>query len=359
MNSTETVWVPNGAKRPWQIGLLTSVTYRRKSPAQRMQEDSRSIKFLTSQSGVLFLNLILGDFAHCIGLFVTYKWIAIGAMPAPANALCRMQAVTLQMGNILSAFANSWIAIHSLLLVVFSYKMPWRVIWCFVATEWSVTTVLAVVGPLHIAKGGPEFYGIAGSYCWIAQPYAKWRIYLHHAFVIAAAGLCLLLYSITAVWIVTARRRAQGCSATAYRVAKIMMLYPVAYIITVIPLATYRLAALAGDIWPIQVGLCAGIVIALSGAINCIIYGLTRSVITIPAPSKFFSAAGPTATQSVHGRLAMRHSDVNGSGRLLSCQNLFVGGGGSSIHTHDKGESRRSSSDPSEHEELKDPGQMV
>ncbi|KAK4055102.1 hypothetical protein OIV83_000382 [Microbotryomycetes sp. JL201] len=270
-------------------------------------------------------------------------------MPNPADTLCTMQAVTLQMGNILSAFANTWIAIHSLLLIVFSIKLPWWVLWTWVAFEWTVTTVLAIVGPLHIAKGGPAFYGIAGSYCWIAQTYSPWRVYLHHAFVIAAAGLCLLLFSITSLYIVTARRRAQGSSAAAFRVAKVMMLYPTVYIVTVAPLSSTRIAALAGHPWPLQATLAAGIVIALSGALNCIVYGMTRSVVSIPNPTRFFTTQATQKTRATSGHDFSRSADPGLSRHLLT------GTAPSKAHST---RSHRSATDP-DFDSEKDDGQQV
>lgn len=47
-----------------------------------------------------------------------------------------------------------------------------------------------------------------------------------------------------------------------------------------LPLSIYRCAAMAGEHWNIHILLGAGAVFTLSGAANCIIYALTRRLVS-------------------------------------------------------------------------------
>jgi hypothetical protein len=61
---------------------------------------------------------------------------------------------------------------------------------------------------------------------------------------------------------------------------KIMPLYALMYIVTILPLSAYRAASMAGRRWGLDAQLAAGFVFTLSGLVNCVIYATTRNIIS-------------------------------------------------------------------------------
>lgn len=89
--------------------------------------------------------------------------------------------------------------------------------------------------------------------------YVSERLTLHYLWVFLCAGLDLLLYAIMAFKVVQQRKAvaSSGHSAAtvndgAAGVAKVMMLYPMVYIATILPLSIYRIAGMAGKKLPVQ-----------------------------------------------------------------------------------------------------------
>ncbi|ORY90136.1 hypothetical protein BCR35DRAFT_349900 [Leucosporidium creatinivorum] len=291
-------WIPNGDKHAGMIGvgvcaclsflsmlLLLAYcisllyTHYRRSPLSIAEEGStRAVRFLTSSPGVLFLNLIVGDSTHCIGFMMTFEWLHLRAMPSPPTLTCQLQSVFIQLGNIAIAFANTYIAVSVFCLVVFSYKLPPRLVAALIGVQWIAVAVMALVGPVWISRGGGPFYAIAGGWCWITPEYDLMWLMLHHMWVYIAAFINLVLYSIVAYTILSRRRRAGGEQGGSAGLAMTLVLYPVAYCVVVTPLASYRLATLVHRPWPIQAGLAAGAVLSLAGFVDCLIFACTRAL---------------------------------------------------------------------------------
>ncbi|ORY90139.1 hypothetical protein BCR35DRAFT_328780 [Leucosporidium creatinivorum] len=310
---TTTEWIPNGEKHYGMTAVAVSaclslasmillfayciflaVRRYRQSEFAKAEEDSRVMRFLWSSNGVLFLNLILGDLSHCIGFMVTFDWLKYGAMPSPPTLACTVQAVTLQMGNIAVAFGATFLASSVFSLVLFSYKFPAKLVASLIAFEWAVVTVMTAVGPLYVARDGGPFYAIAGGWCWISIEYDLMRMLLHHVWVYVAALINLILYSAVAWTILSRRKRAGGERGASARLARSLMLYPIAYILLVTPLASYRAA---GHPWPSDTGLAAGAVICLAGFVDCLIFACTRALFSSSGSGKS-SVGGATSRRT-------------------------------------------------------------
>lgn len=123
----------------------------------------------------------------------------------------------------------------------------------------------------------------AGGWCWIGNNYQQERLLLHYLWVFVIAGMNLVLYSAIALRIFLQRRQIGVASLSSQaNVARVMLLYPIVYIICVLPLATYRIHTMrTATSWPIQVALGAGCVFTSSGLCNCIVYALTRRIVSL------------------------------------------------------------------------------
>ncbi|GAA5907519.1 hypothetical protein JCM8208_001402 [Rhodotorula glutinis] len=304
----EIYWVPLGVKRTGMIAVASAATvslvfiaalltyvatllWRHHRAARsvhgRVERESRAIRFLASSHGVVFVSLLTGDLLQALGFSLTYHWLTLGAVPAPAHptALCIAQAVLIQVGDIGSAFSALIIAANLFFILVLKRTASYAVLLSAIAFAWICSGVLAGAGPAAFPPrpGRLPFYGPAGGWCWIGAGNQTERLTLHYLFVFIVALSTFLLYSAIALRIWW-RRRQLGTDATlsggTTNVAKIMLIYPAVYVATILPISVYRCAAMAGHVWPIEYALAGGAVFTLSGAANCTVYALTRHIVS-------------------------------------------------------------------------------
>ncbi|GAA5930070.1 uncharacterized protein JCM15063_004707 [Sporobolomyces koalae] len=296
------------------IALLLFKHYRNTTAEERRDRriGSKAIRFLASTHGLLFLDLLLGDLLQAIGFFLNYSWYRHGALPPTARptALCTTQGILIQIGDTASAFSSFIITLNLFSVIVFSKHPSVKALSCVMVLQWVVVAVLALIGPRWLQQSGKPFYADAGAWCWISSHYSSARLWLHYFFVFVIAFLDLVLYSVIALFLILQARRTSskvpaGMSSVS-GVAKIMFLFPIGYIITILPLSSYRAASMAGKKWGMDAQLAAGFVFTLSGAVDCIIYATTRSIISKESvgairrgsqSATFTNSGGPGATK--------------------------------------------------------------
>ena len=102
--------------------------------------------------------------------------------------------------------------------------------------------------------------------------------------VFVVAFVDLVLYSIIAIYLAIQARRTTAKIplniSNLSGVSKIMFLYSISYIVTILPLSAYRVASMAGHKWSTDAQLAAGFIFTLSGFVNCCIYATTRNIIS-------------------------------------------------------------------------------
>ncbi|GAA5849074.1 hypothetical protein JCM8547_006435 [Rhodosporidiobolus lusitaniae] len=256
----------------------------RQSAAERMDE-TRAIKFLTSTHGLLLGNLLFGDLFQALGFSLNFRWVALRVLPTAQHpdAVCTTQGVLIQAGDLGSAFSSIVICVNLFLILVFSYHPPRKWLFAVIGVEWTAIALMTFIGPVALEREGIPFYGPAGGWCWLGIIYQSERLTLHYLFVFISALVCLSLYAIMA-WRISQSRRAFGyespINGTA-GVAKVMMAYPFVYIATILPLSCYRIAGMTGKHWSLHYALAAGTIFTLSGFCNCLIYALTRSIVSL------------------------------------------------------------------------------
>ncbi|GAA6062913.1 hypothetical protein JCM10212_007144 [Sporobolomyces blumeae] len=275
------------------VGLLTTFIalllyrYHTNSAAEKQdQRQTKAIRFLASTHGLLFIDLCLGDLLQAIGFLMNYGWFRRGGLPPPESptTFCTAQAVLIQMGDVASAFSSLIISVNLFIIVVFSKHPSVKALWLVIALQWIIVGLLAGIGPRWLAIESFPFYAVAGGWCWISAKYQGARLWLHYFFVFLVAFLDLILYTGIAVYLgIQSRRTSHGLPkniSSISGVAKIMPLYALSYIVTILPLSAFRVASMAGTHWSLNVQLAAGTVFTLSGAVNCIIYATTRNIIS-------------------------------------------------------------------------------
>ncbi|POY75283.1 hypothetical protein BMF94_1653 [Rhodotorula taiwanensis] len=299
-----TRWAPLGNKRAGMIAVATAASvsltfifaftgwvayllwrHHSRVKANRVEHETRAIRFLASSHGILLGSLILGDFIQAVAFALTFVWVGKNRIPTAQHPthICTAQGILIQIGDLGSAFSSLVICGNLLLLLVFRITPTLRWIWITLACEWALIFLLAAIGPLsRIGKGGVPFYGPSGAWCWIVQDYQHFRLWVHYFFVFVVAFFDLVCYSVIALYLRYhhGQMRQQSHLANTANISRAMLLYPIVYVATILPLSIYRIAAMTGQNWSVHVLLGAGAVFTLSGAANCTIYALTRKLVT-------------------------------------------------------------------------------
>ncbi|GAA5991616.1 hypothetical protein JCM5350_007775 [Sporobolomyces pararoseus] len=248
--------------------------------------NNKAIRFLASTHGLLFLDLLLGDLLQAIGFVINYSWYRHQGLPPTENPtnLCTTQAVLIQVGDTASAFSSLIITLNLFSVIVFSRHPSFKALGCIIVLQWVIVGILAAIGPRWLQHEGMPFYADAGSWCWISAHYVDARLWLHYFFVFVVAFVDLVLYSIIAIYLAIQARRTTAKIplniSNLSGVSKIMFLYSISYIVTILPLSAYRVASMAGHKWSTDAQLAAGFIFTLSGFVNCCIYATTRNIIS-------------------------------------------------------------------------------
>jgi hypothetical protein len=144
---------------------------------------STGIRFLRSQAGYLFLNLLVADSTQALGFGLAWIWARHGRIE-PNTHVCIFQAVAIQAGDVASAVFSLFIAVHTAALLTLGRQPSKFALRLACGTAWIFTALLAGMGPMAIAnKSDGNFYGEAGNWCWISAPYHEQRLWLHYLLV--------------------------------------------------------------------------------------------------------------------------------------------------------------------------------
>jgi len=148
---------------------------------------------------------------------------------------------------------------------------------------WSVIGALVMLGPATAdeAKQGP-FYGIIGEWCLISPAYKIERITLDYLIMFLAAFFSAVLYILIFLRLRGKVRRprstsespAAECSLSmqAEAIAEQMVLYPLVYVIIIIPTACAQFATWGGSHVPVAATIFCSAIFHLSGVLNSTIF---------------------------------------------------------------------------------------
>jgi len=254
--------------------------------------------FVRTHVAAYFICLLLCDLLQAMGSIINVRWI--NRMGVESGNICILQGVLKQASDIGTAFWTLVIAIHTFCLLFLELKLRTFVLWVTLIGGWSTITTLVLIGP--VAVGGDQlvpFFGISGYWCWISPRYKTERITLDYLIMFLAAFFSLLLYTLIFLrlrgnvvrsgWRVRFRRTSEGDTENwrgrkfpedqAMAIAKQMLLYPLAYIVLVLPIASARFAYWAGSKVPFEVTIFADFVFLLSGLANVILFTTTRRIL--------------------------------------------------------------------------------
>lgn len=162
--------------------LITYIVVRYRGIATSSTPSSTGIRFLRTPAGYIFLNLLAADSTQAIGFALTWHWARKGGIE-PSSNLCLFQALAIQAGDVASAVFSLFIALYTATLLTAAKRPSDRALNTSAACAWAFVALMTALGPLAATKPNTgAFYGPAGNWCWIAAPYADYRLWFHYLF---------------------------------------------------------------------------------------------------------------------------------------------------------------------------------
>jgi hypothetical protein len=142
---------------------------------------------------------------------------------------------------------------------------------------WVFNYALAIIGA---AMHPSDFFVRAGAWCWINSKYSKERLWLHYIWILIAEFGTVIVYSM--IFLILRRRVKSSFYTTsstelrAKSAAKLIIAYPIGYVLCTLPLVIARLSSMGGrDVTFLE--LCiGGAMITSNGWLDVLLYTLTR-----------------------------------------------------------------------------------
>ncbi|KAI9622067.1 hypothetical protein KEM48_007376 [Puccinia striiformis f. sp. tritici PST-130] len=258
------------------IGILLYYRLRLWNPKSRSVIGSEEfcLKFLRSQFAILFIDLLASDLIQSLGFLLNLAHV--GKPTIEDSTICTVQGVFIQLGDTAGAFATVAIAVHTFIVLINRTPPSTSALLIVLGTKWALVFILAMID------------GPAGAWCWISSAYPWQRLCLHYVWVCAASAVTYVLI----FWNVRRRLRTQYAQTSYDRsveetsmenAAKKMLVYPLCYLLLMLPLGIDRITAIFGRTWSLDVQIACGVIFTLVGLVDSVVFCWTRNIFAIRA----------------------------------------------------------------------------
>ncbi|EEQ91291.1 hypothetical protein RJZ56_005761 [Blastomyces dermatitidis] len=227
---------------------------------------------------ILVFNLLIADLHQASANLVSPYWLLRNEISIYSPA-CFAQGWLINFGDIASGMFVLAIAIHTFAGVVWR-KMLSHVVFvgCVVGLWMFCLLVTALAPALH----GRHVFVPIGAWCWIDSEYGDQRLYLHYFWIFVTEIGIIIIYP-TLFFIIRHRLksskefRVNGSRRPKFnKVLKIMIIYPIAYIVISLPIAAGRMSMMNGRHPGMPYFYFTGSLLMCSGWVHSILYFLTR-----------------------------------------------------------------------------------
>ncbi|KAK5114252.1 hypothetical protein LTR85_010317 [Meristemomyces frigidus] len=257
------------------LSFLTSIALFLRL-AYRLVTWKRKTQARVNQFIILIFNLVFADIQQSVAFLLNAQWLRDNAIMVDTPT-CWAQGWFVSTGDLASGVFTFAIAIHSFLDIVWDYRVGHKCFLAVIAGLWTFVYACAIIG---VALHPDDFYMRAGAWCWINTKYTNERLWLHYFWVIISEFGTVIVYSL--IFLILRRRVKESFYTTsdtqtrAQSAAKLIIAYPVVYVVCTLPLVVARLNAMAGgDVTFVE--LCvAGAMITSNGWLDVLLYTLTR-----------------------------------------------------------------------------------
>jgi hypothetical protein len=228
-----------------------------------------------------------------------------------------------QVGNVGVAVWSFAITLHLFNSLFLRWVSSKRILVGALITGWTFIGFVVIIGPLALQKRSlGSYFGPAGLWCWIRDPYRLQRTMLEYFIEYLSAGLCLVLYGAIllrvrgnlqhdeegwALRFVPSRESWQLSfsrdliDSYMMRLAHRMVWFPVAYSLMLIPISIARFSDSAGHPVPLWATILGGVVFNMMGFVNVLLFVLTRRLFPDASAMPDFSMQRNKSRVKGHG----------------------------------------------------------
>ncbi|KAI5208326.1 hypothetical protein AUEXF2481DRAFT_30697 [Aureobasidium subglaciale EXF-2481] len=232
-----------------------------------------------NQYVALIINLLCADLLQGVAFMFSYHWVFTDGIVAP-SLKCTSQGFLLNAGNLSSGYFVMAIALHTFYGAVKGRHLKPAIFYPILAGGWFFALFLSAMGPIiH----GNHYYVRAGAWCWAAPEFQTERLAFHYIWIFVVQFGTVIVYLLIFLHLKNTLTTILPSShstthAKVDRAARLMLMFPLAYIILTLPLSAGRMWSMAHHTYNIHEGyqLASGALIACSGMVDCLLYTLTR-----------------------------------------------------------------------------------
>ncbi|KAF2436686.1 hypothetical protein EJ08DRAFT_156988 [Tothia fuscella] len=266
-------------------GLLLLLTYRIIQWNRRQRHVNQFI--------VLIYNLLLADIQQSMAFMLNAQWLAQNGIEVGTRT-CWAQGWFVSTGDMGSGVWAFAIGLHTFASVIFNYRLNNAAFLTVIVLLWAFIYGTAIAGvAIH-----PDLFVRAVAWCWVDAKYSRVRLWLHYFWIFTFEFGTVIVYS---AMILAVRIRAQSNfyrseerTRHAKDAAKLMVAYPLIYVLCTLPLATLRMYSIRNPQARVTAGwFCfAGAMITSNGWMDVLLYTLTRRIM-------LFSDESPTTDNGI------------------------------------------------------------
>jgi len=297
---------------------------------------SDQLIFVRTHVAAYFVSLLFSDFIQAIGSLLSIQWIMERGITL--GIPCTAQGAIKNGGNVGTALWSMVIAIHTFCILFLGFRPRDFALYGTLIGVWSLIGLIVVFGPAaaESIERGP-YFGIAGIWCWITDPYQTERLLLEYIWMFTSAVVSFVLYVLVFLklrgyvlvsgWRIRFRRASSPTwdlqsgkdrfDAQTTSIARQMLWYPIAYAVLILPIGAVRYAEWMGHTMPEALIIFSDGVFLLSGIINTVLFCTTRRI--LPAqnmlPNNFRRSVASDIEEEKGGEGGLRKSTVNGETR--------------------------------------------
>ncbi|KAH9062413.1 hypothetical protein EDB87DRAFT_300979 [Lactarius vividus] len=282
------------------VGLLSAIAISAFNT--RMVKDPNM--FVRTHVVFYFISLLLSDILQAIGSIMNSAWVTKQAVIY--DSLCTAQGVIKQTADVGIALWSLVIATRTFLVLFLRVPHKRYTMWITLIANWSLLGAIVIAGPATTSDKLGPFYGISGIWCWISPNYSTKRIALDYMVMFISALLAFILYLLVFLKM-RGIVRAQALSTSVasadrernekyeHKLARQMLLYPVAYTILILPIACCRFSAWSGHEVPFGVTIFSDFIYLMSGLVHVILFASTRRLLPPRSMIPKFLISNPQA----------------------------------------------------------------
>ncbi|KAH9163931.1 hypothetical protein EDB89DRAFT_2078399 [Lactarius sanguifluus] len=251
-----------------------------------------------------FISLLLSDMLQAIGSIMNSAWVTEQAVIY--DSLCTAQGVIKQTADVGIALWSLVIATRTFLVLFLRVPHKRYTMWITLIANWSLLGAIVIAGPATASDKLGPFYGISGIWCWISPNYGTKRIALDYMVMFISALLAFILYLLVFLkmrGIVRAQVHSTSVASAdrernekyEHKLARQMLLYPVAYTILILPIACCRFSAWTGHEVPFGVTIFSDFIYLMSGLVHVVLFASTRRILPPRSMIPKFLISNPQA----------------------------------------------------------------